>query len=579
MNWIRKWFDDCGLRTKLLTAYIVLALFPMILITIFTYSSTKNILMERMHNDIDADLDQVVKSLDGKMNGYNAIMNMLYMDRNLHNYLTADYTNRGFDELYFYVDELFSSLYTLYPDIRNVSVYSTNNTLPSDRYYFYPAAEAESEKWYQHIRAADGLLAACGTGRQEAENETVRLGRVLNLYESGEIINVMKIDIDPEALNSLMKKSDDSVVQILTDYDGKIIASSKNGYIGKQFEQLRRELNIDPPDEYGKSSSNASVMNSKDSGYLGKMISIADNDNIRKQARESASRVIFVFLISSGAAVMAIYIYCTAINKKVQHVVKGAQAIGQGQFGHRLDDLGKDEFGVIANEFNLLSKRLEVLINESYHKEILRKSSELNLLQEQINPHFLYNSLSSISYLAMRGETKETNQAIQYLSDFYRISLNKGNQILTVGEEIQLLKSYLKIQDIRFESQIRVVYQLEEQILNQLTIKLVLQPIVENAIHHGRRGNDEQLTIEIRVFSHGDRIVFEVMDDGRGIEPEQLFKLQNSLDQAEGGYGLKNVNVRIRLNYGEDYGVFIESEAGFGTKVRIEVPGKQAESV
>lgn len=574
MKRIKKWFDNCGLRTKLLTAYIILALFPMILITIFTYSSTRSILMERMHNDIAADLNQAVKSLEGKVNGYNAVMNMLYMDRSLHNYLTADYTKRGYDELYFYVDELFSSIYTLYPDIRNISVYSNNTTLPGDNYYFYQSAQAEEEKWYQHIASADGLMAACGYEETERENAVIRFGRVLNLYESGEIVNIIKIDIEQETLNSVMEKSNDSVVQILIDYDEKVIASSNTEFVGMTLNELLSLLKIEISDEEGQSQNKSRTMYNKEIGYLGTIISIADNDNIRTQSRESASKVIFVFLISSGAAVLAIYIYCTAINKKVQHVVKGAQAIGQGKFGYRLNDLGKDEFGIIAKEFNLLSKRLETLINESYHKEILQKNSELNLLQEQINPHFLYNSLSSISSLAMRGQSEKTNQAIQYLSDFYRISLNKGKQIMSIGEEVQLLKSYLKIQNIRFGSQIRVTYQLDETILCQPTIKLILQPIVENAIHHGRRGNDEQLTIEIRIFGHGGRNVIEVIDDGNGIEPEQLFTLQNALDQSEGGYGLKNVNIRIKLNYGEGYGVFIESEAGFGTKVRIEIPGK-----
>lgn len=227
---------------------------------------------------------------------------------------------------------------------------------------------------------------------------------------------------------------------------------------------------------------------------------------------------------------------------------------------------------MIAESVNKLAERIQETIAESYEKELKRKVSEMNQLQEQINPHFLYNALSSISSMAIGNGDRETAQAIVYLADFYRISLNKGNQELTIREEFKLLDSYMRIQQIRFGDGIVLEYNADESLLEHKIMKLTLQPIVENAIHHGRTDDSEFLHILIRLYGEDGKTVLEVIDDGRGISPEKMIELQESMDHSEGGYGLRNVNIRLKLQYGDAYGINLESEPGFGTKVRVELP-------
>ena len=232
---------------------------------------------------------------------------------------------------------------------------------------------------------------------------------------------------------------------------------------------------------------------------------------------------------------------------------------------------------MIAEAINTLGERIQTTIEESYEKELKRQISERNQLQEQINPHFLYNALSSISSMALNNNDPETSQAIVYLADFYRISLNQGKQELTIREELRLLESYMKIQQVRFGDGIELEYDLDESLLEHKVMKLTLQPIVENSIHHGRRDDSDSFHILIRLYrteeqSALQKTVLEVIDDGIGIPPEKMLELQDSMDQSVGGYGLKNVNLRIKLQYGQEYGISMESEEGFGTKVRIELP-------
>ena len=162
-------------------------------------------------------------------------------------------------------------------------------------------------------------------------------------------------------------------------------------------------------------------------------------------------------------------------------------------------------------------------------------------------------------------------QAVKNLSSFYRISLNKGKQVLSIQEEVELLQSYLKIQRMRFRDSVQVEYEIAREVLTYRTIKLLLQPLVENAIHHARK-EEEVLHIAVRIQKEERDVVFQVTDDGCGIEAEKLIKLRSSLRRSEEGYGLRNVANRVRLAYGENYGVRIESQEGYGTTVSVRIP-------
>jgi len=171
----------------------------------------------------------------------------------------------------------------------------------------------------------------------------------------------------------------------------------------------------------------------------------------------------------------------------------------------------------------------------------------------------------------MRENGKRTVECLRYLADFYRISLNKGREVVTIQEELDLLKNYMKIQKIRFGEDVNISYEVDEETLEFHTIKLLLQPLVENAIHHGRR-DEGVLNIRVGVRRKGNRIVYVVADDGLGIEPEKLVKLRTDLKQSQGGFGLKNVDIRVKLQYGENYGVNVESSLGTGTRICVEIP-------
>lgn len=555
---MKKTNKSAGVQYKLIFYYALFALLPMFLIAVFTYGNTKKIQLERLYEELSYQMEHTIKNLDEKANSYYAVSNMFYMDNTLQSYLTADYSQRGYEDLYSYVDDLFSNVKTFNPDITKISVYTSNRTLPQDEYYFYLLDPENLPDWYQ-TTGNGGVMHMQNTG-----NGTISFTRKLNFYESGQYQIFVYMEITEDYLNQMLGLGDEEITMVLLNDAGEIQASNHPELIGKNMASINPEKQI---------------FMKNNTAYCGQLQLFTDSRRYDKEAGLAASRNFLVFFVSAVLALAAIYLYSRSFRNKVDKVRQGARSIGEGKLDYRIflseNGRGRDELDEIADSVNQMGEQIHTLIEESYKKELDRKISELNLLQEQINPHFLYNALSSISVLAMGNGDKVASRAILYLSDFYRITLSKGKQDIPIREELNLLESYLKIQRMRFDDSIEVEYELDESLLDVHVVKLTLQPIVENAIHHGRDDDSEVFHILIRLFEEQGKTVFEVIDDGCGMDPEKLMELQNSMNHSEGGYGLRNVNIRIKLQYGPQYGVYIESERGFGTKIRIEFPGRE----
>lgn len=561
-----------GIKRKLLWAYGILAVLPMLLITVYTYYRTRNILVEQLNGQLAAKLEQDVQMIDKKIDRLYYVSNSFFIDNLLYNYLTMDYSEHGYEDLYYYVWTQLSRVRSLYPEIERLSIYSTNDTLPQDFLYLYLLDGEALEEWNRY---ADGN----GNDFQAVVLEEGYLSfiRRLNLYESGSYEMFLRLDIKESGLSDILQDTGNGA-SILRDRQGTVLAAVGNESVLQELLQGEHQPGLLQgglqPGEAGEpAESHPDCLSlSGETKYCGVLTHLEDIGVLQKQAGYSASRVFMVFLAALLLAFGAIYVFSSYFQRNVQSIIDGAREIGAGKLTHKIPVVSRDELGEVAWEVNQLGEKLNTLIEDSYKKEIARIDADLNLLQEQINPHFLYNALSSISSLAKKESDGDTCRAILCLSDFYRISLNKGKKILTVREEISLLESYLAVQRFRFGDMIQVEYGLEEELLDKEIIKLILQPVVENAIHHGRYDDNEVFHIDIRLFSQGDRMVFTVSDDGRGIEMEALQALQESMEQAQNGMGLRNVNARIRLQYGGQYGVRLESQPYLGTVVRLELP-------
>jgi len=240
-----------------------------------------------------------------------------------------------------------------------------------------------------------------------------------------------------------------------------------------------------------------------------------------------------------------------------------------------------DEITELGMSFNIMIGKIKELLDSKIKEQENLKKAELRALQAQINPHFLYNTLDTIIWMAESKKTDEVVKIVSALSDFFRISLSKGMDWITIGEELERIRSYLTIQKMRYRDILDFKIEVSENVVENTILKLILQPLVENALYHGIKNKRQGGTISIRARRKGeDEILLEVEDDGIGFMPQKLAQLRARLEddsddiRLESGFGIGNVNRRIKLYYGNSYGLSIQSEYTIGTCVTLVIPAK-----
>ncbi|BCK01167.1 sensor histidine kinase [Anaerocolumna chitinilytica] len=570
---IGRWFKNIKFIYKLIIGYVIFAILPMIIVTGYNSQKTKGILLEESYRNMRQSLVQIGQNLDSSLEAYGTVMDILYTNQMFNGYLVKDYTESDYWEMFSYIDNLLSSIMLVESNIAGICIYSNNDTLPSDNYYFY-REEALDQDWLKRAISSNENPQVAGV-ISKGKKKYIGLERLLNYYHYSEVRNTLLLKVDVNFFNEQMKITNNNQEVYWVNSQGQVMASSDKESIGNGMETITADWKDIPVNGDGSSinvNGVTKVCTAHDSLYGTKILMMVNQESLVEATRKVAQDIIFIFFLSSLVMFLAIYLYSKWISGRVNKVVYAAKKLGDGEFDYLLNDMGKDEMGIIASAINTLNSEIQLLIAENYEKKLKIKSSEMNLLQEQINPHFLYNALSVISSVAMQEGGKKTVISVRYLANFYRISLNKGKQVVSVQEEVELLQNYMKIQMLRFEDTVEINYEVDRRALAFRTIKLLLQPLVENAIHHGRKDEEQVLHIWVTVSVSQDRVVYEVKDDGLGIGADKLERLRKELKNSEEGYGLKNVDIRVKLNYGEQYGVSISSNHGEGTCVRVEIP-------
>lgn len=301
-------------------------------------------------------------------------------------------------------------------------------------------------------------------------------------------------------------------------------------------------------------------------------------EGIHSDVSNALRTCIIIFIaILLGAIVLSRKIM-TGITEPIRKLSDAAKKAGSGDLEVRAQESSSDELAVLNESFNQMLEKIGQLVEGIRIEQINLRQTELKVLQAQINPHFLYNTLDSIIWLAESGEKEQVVQMVSSLSDFFRTTLSKGRDYITIQEEETHIRSYLKIQQFRYRDILEYEIQIPREMSQYPILKLTLQPLVENALYHGIKNKRGVGRIRITGKEEPERLVLCVQDDGIGMKPEQLAGVRDMTggrsDDASrsSGFGLFNVNQRLQLNYGAEYGLRIDSTYGEGTAVTVVIP-------
>lgn len=330
-------------------------------------------------------------------------------------------------------------------------------------------------------------------------------------------------------------------------------------------------------EEYRGENRNVSV---KSVGYTGwKLLSVTPEKGLSLSNLKMRLFVVFVAAAFLFVLVLINALISSRITNPIKELEKSVNAIEAGELDTEVYTGGSYELQHLGRSIGDMAKRIKKLMQDIVAEHESKRKSEFDTLQSQINPHFLYNTLDIIVWMIENEQKQEAVKVVTALARFFRISLSKGKSIITVHDELEHVRNYLTIQQMRFKNKFVYEIRAEEDAMGLACLKLMLQPLVENAIYHGMEFMDGDGLIEIQVKKEGKDLWIEVRDNGFGMTKEQVENLLSEKPHVSSrrgsGIGVKNVNERIRLYFGEDYGLIIESEPDEGCLIRCHLPVKE----
>lgn len=400
--------------------------------------------------------------------------------------------------------------------------------------------------------------------------------RVIRSLESGEPLAILKIDVPANDLNERIANLSGSGERSVAVIDGKGTPIYENGIFPDSIGNLgayRGEGTV----TLGSGRS-ALLMTYVTSPVTGWTVLQAVPLSVLLQDAETVNRqMLLVGLACLAASIFVSILYSLRITRPLSVLRRSMKRVEKGEFGLSIPVESEDEIGHLSRTFNLMVSRLGSLTYRLYETEIREKNAEIASLQSQINPHFLYNTLGSISMYAELEGNREVVSMTNHLSALLRYSMGGGRSEVTIREEIEHIRGYLAIQSIRYEERLRYKIEARPGLLEQPIIRLTLQPVVENAIVHGLERGSGNVEILIAISAKNGQVSIAVEDNGPGMDDEALCRQNAKMEEGllpdgPGGHGLVNVHRRLALKYGPGFGVRLERSASGGIRAKIALP-------
>jgi two-component system sensor histidine kinase YesM len=572
------------LRHKLLIAFILIVLIPTLSIGFFSYQKSSSIIQEQTSHAYLEALRQTSINIAYRLREVENISELIYTNEKLQKILRrAAAQELSISEMY----EDYKSLTEIITNLeRNRNIFRIRLFVPGNPLYamenrnIFPSNKEDAQKLNDELLAQPGLMKWSYVGQQaylsSGFKSVISLQRLMKDFDQvNNVLGAVAIDMDENTLNEVLRG-----MGLSLPYQAMLINNDTlvTAYTNKQdtsaigWEELKQKLQSKPVMSQGYEKIE---IQGKPYLYLihpveqldWKLIVLIPTTNITDQSSLLGVFIFGLTLLLVAAAILLSIVLSGKITHRIHILAEKMKGIEQGNFGEKVEVSGNDEISLLQRRFNRMSTEINNLIEEVYKIKISKQHEEMKVLEGRINSHFLYNTLDTVKWIAFRNNEPDIVQIVTSLSKFFRISLNKGNDILTVEKELEHVGAYMDIQNVRFNGLLDFHSDVDAELSHIEMIKLILQPVVENAIIHGiNKKPEKQGNITIRGAVIGDFIEFTVIDDGIGMDRATLDAL---FADAGSGYGLRNVHQRLMLSYGQDCGVTVWSKPGMGTAVKL----------
>lgn len=592
MNRIKKYFSSLKLNKKITLLIIITIFVPVVILSTLFFRNIKDSRIKEKKKNIEMNFEQnyaeIQKKVEVCIMSTQVIINSQSFWNELSDFNSSEKVDIS-DLLYFYRNDVASleKIVNSNPYLYQIRVYVDSEKLPEMMPILYHKKRMERLSWGKKDFAS-------GTWQFDYED------RIFPVYISQPkerlVSYVTKIEDYNDTLDATIEVStrmnsmfpdmystSDEEWTCFIDENGQFYYDTEAD--SKWLDYAKKIYSDNQDVEQGYSEE--SVINRTPviichkplkelKGHLIKIVSIEE-----EIASVNRSRNIFglCFLVIFVALIFFLNKIVKIVLKQFYAVVSTVRIVQKGNLDVRVARCGTDEIGELGQQINKMLDRITLLMNESIKREVLVKDSEIRALQNQINAHFIYNVLESIKMMAEIDELYEISDAVTSLGKLLRYSMKWVSKNVTVAEEIEYIKNYLSLVNLRFDYEIYLSLNIPEIILSQEIPKMSLQPIIENAIYHGIEGIAEDTNIYMKGLIYDDYCTIEITDAGRGMSEEEIIVLQKKIEgeiettgSSGNGIGLKNVQDRIKISFGSNYGISIASKKDCYTKVIVKIP-------
>ena len=567
MKKLLHWFNGIKLRYKLAIFYSLFCFLPVMLLFWLSFLQMRSIIDDKGKMNLQSYLQQSVSSMDRTLDGYNSLSDYIAFDRTLAEVFSMEYGTpyEQYEQLTQKVDPILRTASYFHGGMQQITIYTDNGMVKHDT-TVAPVSEIEETDWYQKTLEHPGL-----NWFANYQEETLFSARKLAFSGAREGVNILYMAVDYQKLFTPYAETLISECGLyITDQDGKLVFEESR-FSGKN---QNYDLTYSEFLEQRDRGSTDYIILCEQSNTTGWTVWLYQPVGLAGEAMRPIGVMAGVtILICIFAAVLAYFITSGMVSSRIERLTHFMQEVQEGSMDMQMESDDRDEIGMLYRGFGSMMKRIRTLINEVYLSKITQKEAELKALQAQINPHFLYNTLSLINWKALAAGEEDISRMTLTLSTFYRTALNRGRNVLQVETELSNTRAYLEIQSMLHDGDFDYEIEAQTEILQCESLNLILQPLVENAIHHGiEEKTDGRGKITVRGWKEDNCVWFMVEDNGVGMEQEVADKI---LTMESKGYGVRNVDERIRLCYGEKYAMKVESVVGKGTKMTIHFPARR----
>lgn len=582
------YISNLSVSWKFVFAYFSILILPIILTGFYLYYQVSESTIAQASLVMEQNLLQTKASILQNEKVIENISAILALNSDFMNFLEYDYDNLNekVEQYQFNYSPLIENIL-----IQNNSIYSIRIYLDSiiisemlSSYYSVTVTKA-SERFMEMIEDKPQLqgwtsshTAKTHVFRNITDNTQVFSYNRELFSQRQKYLGMLEIEVKEEVLFDMLRDP------VINEMGNVFIVDSENKIVSNNFpEYYLSDISVTGLTDFNLNYQNRKIDEVNDTKAIiitipveqinCAIVGIFPVDNFNGEIKKSLKDIIIVLAASSIVLGLIIYFTTNMLLSRVKKLVSAMKKVRDDNLNVSVPVKSMDEFGVLTMNFNRMTQRIYELVETVYKIQLIEREAKLKALEAQINPHFLYNTLATISWVARREKAPGVVKISNSLAKFYRLVLSKGGTVISVEEEVEMVKSYLAIQKVRFDDLFDVVYKIDENAYKYKIVKNILQPLVENALNHGIEPKRYHGTIIIYVGLTQDRICLKVIDDGVGMNSSTLRKVRlGMVERSKGsGYAVKNIMQRLKAYYGDNFTFNIFSKPGIGTIVTIEV--------